>query len=331
MLARQDSAEIAEMLAGVLEKETDTLVRRHAVDGLLGQSAGVDPAAHLRWLSTDFPERVRHHRLIGQRGDTATILAAIDLVESADDLVEYAFALSQRVIDPEDGGWEDIGETVSGIATRHLDAPHREAACEVLGAVALPGSAEALARVLADAEPTVRAAAVTAIGARELTEQADTLVAMLSQSRPGDLLFTSLLSTLVALNTPASIEAVAAVLAGSVSREQDAVVLAALERSAGLAVVRAHTKALVVADPVDCPRAAGALMSLVRAGDGTTDDVVADLTAVCPEVDWLAELFAVWAADPLLAVQIRPFRDHPSREVRMAAEVAWARRSDGRH
>ena len=61
----------------------------------------------------------------------------------------------------------------------------------------------------------------------------------------------------------------------------------------------------------------------VCAGDGATDDVVADLAQACPDDEsWLVELFAVWAEDPLLAVQMRPFREHERRSIRVAAEDA---------
>ncbi|MDG1483927.1 MAG: HEAT repeat domain-containing protein [Myxococcota bacterium] len=322
VLARKDEPEAAALLYRVLEREDDATARQHAVAGLRTQSAGVEPERHLTWLAGPAGERRLHHRLIGERGDAATVYRGLRAALSGDDLAVYAEAFSGRTMEPEDEDWAAVGSLLAALALQDTEPGMRQAACAVMGVAALPETAEALAEVVAtEPEPLVLAAAAAAIGKRGLTEQVDVLLAAL----PGadSIAVGPILEALVILRTPQGVAAVAEALAGARSAEADAAILSALEHSAGIATVRAHVKALLVAEPVDCARAGSALLSLVRAGDGATDDVVADLDAACPgNADWLIALIAVWATDPLLAVQIRPLRDHPDRMIRIAAEQA---------
>lgn len=322
VMARKDEPRAAALLYQVLAEETDITARHHAVRGLMQQSQGVRPARHLDWLTGDAAERDLHHRLIGLRGDPALVHEGLERITTSGELDLYAQALSERLPAPAGEEWEAVGAWVIAAAQSHPDASMRQAACALLGATALPGSAEALATAVAqESETMVLTAAVEAVAARKMTAQAPTLIALLPDADP--LLRPALLSALVALNTSEGLDAVAALLSRSVTREMDAPVLAALERSPGIQAVRTHVKALIKAEPVDCHRAGAALLSLVRAGDGATDDVVADLAQACPDDEsWLVELFAVWAEDPLLAVQIRPFREHERRSIRVAAEEA---------
>jgi hypothetical protein len=322
VIARKDEPEAAALLYRVLDGETDTTARRSAVAGLRAQSAGVDPARHLAWLGVEPVERRLHHRIIGERGGAGTIFLGMQEVTSGDDLAVYAEALAGRTPSPEERGWRGIGDLLAELSEGHAAAGMRRAACMVMGAAAIPQTEEALIAVLErETDPMVLAEAYRAIGARGLTEQAGALIAALPTADP--IAVGPLMDALVALRTEESVAAVAGLLAASSGQDADAPILSALEHPAGLRTVRAHVKALLAAQPVDCPRAGAALLSLVRAGDGATDDVVADLAAACPgDVALLSALFAVWAEDPLLAVQIRPFRDHPDRAVRVAAEEA---------